>query len=217
MHDIQKALLSTIQEKGIKELPPLRKLADLIGKKISAQQVKHHLFQLEKKGFISIDQKDRTIKLLFSTHSKPSDSKIISLPVFGAVNCGPALNLAEGIPESYMKISSKALVGLSAKDLFVVRASGDSMNNALIDKKNIEDGDYLIIDQSKKNFTGKGEVVLSIIDGAANIKKVYKDGNNLMLVSDSFKDYPPIYIDSSDEYFINGQVIQVIKKPMKSL
>ena len=87
------------------------------------------------------------------------------------------------------------------------------MNKAKIGDKTIEDGDFLVIDSSKKNPQGKGEIVLSIIDGAANVKKIYKDENSLVLVSDSTRNYTPIYVDPADDFLVNGRVISVMKKP----
>jgi repressor LexA len=78
----------------------------------------------------------------------------------------------------------------------------------------IEDGDYLIIDSDYRT-PRNGDVVLSVIDDMANIKKyVFDEENNqIVLVSQSTKDIPPIYIHEDDSFMINGKVIQVIKKP----
>ncbi len=60
-----------------------------------------------------------------------------------------------------------------------------------------------------------GDIVLSIIDGMANIKRFFLDkaNNQVVLVSDSTKEFPPIYIHEDDDFMINGKVVQVIKKP----
>ncbi|MBY0473313.1 S24 family peptidase [Patescibacteria group bacterium] len=213
MHEIQKVLLTILQERGIQVLPPLRKLGELTGKTLSAQQVKHHLEQLQKKGFISIDKNTKKIEITVGTEKKSQKQSFYTLPLYGAVNCGPALSLAEQIPESFIKISSNILKGFRSENLFVVRASGDSMNKAVVGGKRIEDGDFLVVDTSKVNIRGKGEIVLSIIDGAANIKRLYKEQDSFVLVSDSTKDYPPIYISISDDFSVNGTVVAVMKKP----
>lgn len=213
MHEIQTALLLTLEEKGIKQLPPLRKLAALMGKdKISAQQVKHHLEQLEKKGFIKIDKLTRIVSVTSSSKSDNKNLVMISLPYYGVVNCGPALNFAENKIEGYLKISKSLLRSTNINNLFVVKASGNSMNLAKINNKNIEDGDYLIVDPNKQS-EGKGEIVLSIIDGMANVKKLDKTEDYLVLSSVSTEQFPPIYIDSSVDYSMNGIVTDVLKKP----
>jgi repressor LexA len=88
------------------------------------------------------------------------------------------------------------------------------MNQSIVNGNNIEDGDYLIIDSSDTS-PSSGDVVLSIIDEMANIKKYIWDeeNNQIVLVSESTKDIPPIYIHEDDSFMINGKVIQVIKKP----
>lgn len=88
------------------------------------------------------------------------------------------------------------------------------MNKANVNGKTIEDGDYLIIDSDYRS-PRNGDVVLSVIDDMANIKKYIwdEDNNQVVLVSQSTKDIPPIFIHEDDSFMINGRVIQVIKKP----
>ena len=88
------------------------------------------------------------------------------------------------------------------------------MNRAEINGKSIEDGDYVIIDSEAKNAE-TGDVVLAIIDNKATIKKFIRDEKNeqIVLKADSSFDYEPIYLHPDDEFFINGKVIGVIKKP----
>ena len=87
------------------------------------------------------------------------------------------------------------------------------MNRVNIDGKRIEDGDYAIIDYEYKT-PRNGDIVLSIIDGASNIKKFYRDEDgNIVLASDSTQNFPPIYIHKDDNYMINGKVVQIIKRP----
>jgi SOS-response transcriptional repressor LexA len=88
------------------------------------------------------------------------------------------------------------------------------MNKSVVNGNTIEDGDYLIIDSSDTS-PSSGDVVLSVIDEMANIKKYVWDeeNNQIVLVSESTKDIPPIYIHEDDSFMINGKVIQVIKKP----
>ena len=49
----------------------------------------------------------------------------------------------------------------------------------------------------------------------ANIKKFHFDRENsrIVLVSESSKDFPPIFIHEDDDFNISGKVVQVIKKP----
>jgi len=88
------------------------------------------------------------------------------------------------------------------------------MNQANVDGKNIEDGDYVIID-SEDRAPENGDVVVSVIEGMANIKKFIHDKKNkqIALLSQSTKDLSPIYVHEGDDYFVNGKVVQIIKKP----
>lgn len=208
MHPIQEKMLKLIDQKNLSNMT-LRDIGELI-KEPLPQKVKHHLEQLEKKGFIKYDRKNKII-LRIKTHNK-AFSPFISVAVIGSANCGPATIFANENIEGYLKISKNILN--KCKNVFAIKAQGLSMNKASINGQCIEDGDYLIIDsdyRSPKN----GDVVLSVIDDMANIKKYIFDeeNNQIVLVSQSTKDIPPIYVHEDDSFMINGKVIQVIKKP----
>src|ERR1017187_9896088 len=129
MHPIQEQLLSLIDQKNIGHLT-LREIGDLIGEKLP-QKVKHHLTQLEAKGFITIDKRNETIKRI-SDKAKAGDL-FVSLPIIGSANCGPAEIYADENIEGYLKIS-KNLVPFK-KGLYVIKADGSSMNKAEIRNK----------------------------------------------------------------------------------
>ncbi len=208
MHPIQEKLLKILDQKILSDMT-LRDIGELI-KEPLPQKVKHHLEQLEKKGFISYDRKNKTISK--QKNSSKSHSLFLSIPIIGSANCGPATIFANENIEGYLKISKNILS--KCKNIFAIKAQGLSMNKSNINGVSIEDGDYLIIDsdyRSPKN----GDVVLSVIDDMANIKKYIFDeeNNQIVLVSQSTKDIPPIYIHENDSFMVNGKVIQVIKKP----
>lgn len=207
MHKIQEKILKLIEEKNLKGLT-LREIGDLIDEKFP-QKIKHHIDQLEKKGFISVDKKSKTIEKKKYNNLTPG---IMSIPIVGSANCGPATIFANENIEGYIKISKSLLK--KCKNIFAIRAQGLSMNKSIINGNTIEDGDYLIIDSSDTS-PSSGDVVLSVIDEMANIKKYVwdEDNNQIVLVSESTKDIPPIYIHEDDSFMINGKVIQVIKKP----
>jgi len=88
------------------------------------------------------------------------------------------------------------------------------MNRASVEGKRIEDGDYIVID-STPGEPKNNDIVLSVIDGMANVKKYYvdKENNQILLMSESTHDFPAIHIHENDEFAINGKVIGVIKTP----
>lgn len=208
MHTIQEKIIQLVAEKNLGQMT-LREIGELIGEKFP-QKIKHHLGQLEKKGLIRINKNEGRIER--ATVGLIKHTKFVSVPIVGAANCGPATIFADTNVEGYLKISSTILG--RKKDVFAIQANGISMNKAAIGGKTIEDGDYLIIDPND-TVPRNGEIVLSIIDDTANIKRYVWDDTNkqIVLVSDSTKDFPPIYIHPDDKFLINGKVIQVIKKP----
>lgn len=208
MHNIQEKILKLIDRKNI-DGHTLREIGELVGEKFP-QKIKHHIDQLEKKGLIKTNKSDKTIARI--RQGSISNTDLISVPIVGTANCGPATIFTNENIEGYLKISKNILKKCS--NIFAIRAQGLSMNKASVGGKTIEDGDYLIIDSSDTS-PQNGEIVLSVIDDMANIKKYMWDGENnqVVLMSHSTQDIPPIFIHEDDSFMINGKVIQVIKRP----
>lgn len=206
MHEIQDQLLKIISEKDISGLS-LRKIGEMVGES-SAQKIRHHLTQLSKKGFITFDSQKRKISL---TPKISHDGIFISIPIIGSANCGSATIFADEKVEGYLKVSKK-IVPYSG-NLYILKAEGSSMNRASVNEKNIEDGDFVVVDSSQKN-PESGQYVVSIIDGRANLKKIVieEENNRIVLKSESTQNYLPIFIHEDDNYCVSGRVIDVIKK-----
>jgi repressor LexA len=212
MHDLQKRLLQLIQSEELNILKP-RKIAELLGETIHPQRIKHHLEQLAKKGLVVIDYVSGRVKK--STMALNKTTKLLSIPILGNANCGPATMIAEEDLQGYLKISERLL---KRKDGYIaIRAIGDSMNKAAVgdSRQTIENGDYVIIDCKDKTLKDN-DYVLSVIDGLANIKRVSFDkaSKNIILKSESTHEYPPIFIHKDDsDFFINGKIVEVMKYP----
>jgi repressor LexA len=214
MHLLQRKILHLVGEQKLGELT-LRAIGELVGER-SAQKIKHHLGQLEKRGLIRIDRGNRVIE------KRPrgqvpgllKTAELLAIPIIGSANAGPAMIFADENVEGYLRISSTFLGNKSTHRLFALKVIGPSMNRASLDNKTIEDGDYVIIDAETRN-PNDGDIVLSVIDGMANIKRFHHDKRHeqIVLVSDSNRDFSPIYIHATDDFLINGKVIQVVKKP----
>ena len=209
MHPIQEKLLKIINERNISDLT-LRDIGDLIGEKLP-QKIKHHLLQLQRKGFIVIDKKNNTITRVIGAKSTPKDI-FISLPIVGTANCGPQTIYADQNVEGYLKVSKKIVPKVD--NVFVLRAEGNSLNRANINGKSIEDGDYVIVD-SESVSPKNNDYVVSVIGGLANIKKYMfdKENSQIVLFSESTQSFDPIFIHEDDDFRVNGKVIDVIKKP----
>lgn len=215
MHNIQEKILKLMDTTNISGLA-LREIANKIGEVGSPQKIKHHLDQLAKKGMIVVDKQNNQIRKIVLGIDKKNN--LISLPILGSANCGEAAFFAENHVEGYLKVSKSILSDWISKikDLFVLRAIGSSMNRAVIGDNSIEDGDYVIVDKGQV-VPNDGEYVVSVIDGVANIKKIFVDNQNqqFVLMSESNQDLPPIYIHHGDlgEYLIAGKVVKVMKQP----
>jgi SOS-response transcriptional repressor LexA len=209
IHEIQRKLLELNKERDLKNMK-LQDVADLVGVK-HRQQVKYHM---QKAGILE-DPKNTSRK-----KRQLQSDKIASLPIMGTANCGDATLIAEDVVEGYLPISKKLLPsGHNVNNLFVVRAMGESMNQASVNDKTIDDGDYVVIDEVDKDASD-GDYVLSIINGMANIKRFTKDPESdeyILLESESDKVFPLIYIHKNDidDYLVNGKVIDVIKSRYK--
>ena len=205
MHVIQKAILELFGSS--KNLPlKLRWIAREVGEE-HPQKIKYHIQQLEKKGMLVVDHIDK--KIVKCAQSAGS-SFFVSLPIMGSANCGRATALAENSVEGFLKLSKTLLAKAQPRDLFVLRAVGDSMNDAYIGGRNIEDGDYLIVEKTEQ-VTNNGDCVVSIIDVYANVKNFFSQADEITLMSNSKGEYPPIIIHKNDPYQIAGTVIKVIK------
>ena len=186
----------------------------------SPQKIKHHLLQLQKKGFLQID---RAKGMMERSGSKPGWAKgllekanrLFSIPIIGTANCGPATIFAEQNFEGFLRVSSRLVGRKSPRGLYAIKADGASMNRAEIEGRRIEDGDFVIVsgeDRDPRN----SDVVLAIIDNKATIKRFIDDrkqNGQIVLKADSSFDYDPIYLHADDNFSINGKVIGVIKSP----
>lgn len=174
----------------------------------------YHLSKLEQEGYLEREPRARAMKLQafdfgMSLAGNIMPIEFISIPLVGSANCGPAELLAEENIEAYIRVDKKSLLRKSG--IFALRATGQSMNRAHIHGKNIEEGDIVLID-SEDRVAKDGDYVLSIIDGAANLKKFKVEKGQVMLVSESTEKFKPILIMEGDDWQINGKVVGVLKR-----
>ena len=210
MHIIQRKILEASKNCNLGALS-LRGIANLVGEE-HPQKIKFHLGQLKKKGLINIDTKKK--KIVAVANSSASNNGLIAIPILGSANCGKAMLWAEERIEGFLKVSSKIIK--KKKGIFALRAVGNSLNQANIDGKAVDDGDYVIVDSEARN-PSNGNYVVSVIDGLANIKKFYWDDANdqVVLYSESDQHLAPIFIhpDDINDYLVGGIVVNVLKKP----
>lgn len=212
MHEIQTKLLQLADDHDVASMK-LADIARILDIK-HLQQVKHHREQLIKKGLIKDTSASKTIRVI--KNALPN-SDLIAIPILGAANAGPASIYADGVVKGYLHISSSLLPNKVSKEkLFAWKVIGDSMNNAKVNGKySIEDGDYVIAD-ARPFKPVNGDYVISLFSNKANVKRYYKTiTDQIALISESTKDYPPIIVSEKDslEYLTQAKVISVAKSP----
>lgn len=179
-------------------LKELSKLLDLKGT-TSAQR---HVEALKRKGYL-IGERNYSRGLSITTQALNQ----IKIPLIGNIACGQPLFAHQNI-EAYIPYNGSNLHGKS-EDYFFLRAIGDSMNNADIKGKTIDDGDFVLI---KKQSTAEiGQRVVALIGEEATIKKLKKQKNYFVLEPESKNtNNKPIYVFENLQ--IQGIVQDVIKE-----
>ena len=205
LHKIQQKILQLLKEKGSFKNITLRDLGGFIGEE-HPQKIKYHLSKLKEKGFINISDSDsdgRNISLA------KNNSHLRKVPIIGLADCGESLIFADENIEGYLKVSNEMFSKMG--DIFIIKAIGNSMNQAKINNKNIEDGDYLFV-KNTKNIED-GDYVLAIVEETATVKKFKKTSDGkIVLKPESTADYPPIYLLPGDDFYINGKIVDILKK-----
>ena len=194
LHPIQKKLLEMLS-KNIEDPLTIREIQDQLDIS-STSVVAHHLTQLEKKGYLKknpYNPKDYQIL-------KKPDEQITYANLYGLATCGPSGSILDGNPIDRIPISNRIL-SFPAKDVFMVKAKGDSM------EPKISNGDLVIV--QKCNNAESGDIVVCVNDDKAMIKKIEKQNkNNVILISLNSEKYKPFI--ASDEFRIEGVVKGVI-------
>ena len=213
MHQLQSKLLALAKHQDLSGLS-LRQIGKLVGVEDKPQVIKHHLLQLEKTGFLQVNLEESYIRPLKRGFNL-SDAKrlFFSLPIVGSANCGPANIFADERIEGYLKVSAKMLPHRKS-DLYVLIASGNSMNRAEVHKRlTIEDGDYVVVDSTYKS-PKHDDIIVAVIDGLGTIKRYKEDKKNerIVLEADSSESFMPIFVHEGDDFEISGKVVDVIKK-----
>jgi len=206
----QKIVLQAIKEFFTEhgEMPTVREIqaqSSKLGLKLkSLRSFFLYLNELEEKGYIERTSEDRGISLKGITKDT-----FLDIPIFGMANAGAATMFADQYVEGYLKVSKRIV---RDKNVFAIQVSGTSMNRAKVHGKTIENGDFILVDASSKEYKN-GDRVLVVIDGLATVKTFRTvDGKNIVLLPESTdKKHRPIFLTDEDDFIINGRVIDVLK------
>lgn len=216
MHPIQEKILQLSKVRDLSTLSYReigRQVADADDSRVHPQNIKYHIDQLINNELLH--KANRPLVKASNTLAKAVTPRLIRIPIKGSASCGPATVFANDKAEGYIDISPHLLKSKNYYDLYALKAIGSSMNDTSIMGKSINDGDYVVVDGSKRT-PRDGDCVVVVRDDLANIKRIYFDHDEEMIIlrSESTEDYNPIYISPQDSWdgLIGGTVIQVVKQ-----
>ena len=174
--------------------PSLREINGVTGGK-SPRSASIILDRLEKDGFI----KKENGKIISIAFEKPNSVSTINIPLVGAVPCGAPM-LAEQNIETYIPVSTA--LAKKGSNYFLLRATGDSMNLAGINEK-----DILLVRQQET--ADNGEKVVALIDEEATVKILEKKDDVVILrPKSSNSSHKPIILSNNCQ--IQGVVVAVL-------
>lgn len=206
MNPVQQKLLDLSKLYNLDELRRVD-LMRMVGCEYPSQ-ITHHMQQLIKRGDL-VRKDGRLVPAL------KSGAGLVLIPVMGEADCGEATKYADGRIVDNLAVSPSVLKTKLSDRLYALIARGDSMNRARINGKAIEDGDYIIIERRDNYVPKTGDIVVSIIAGLANVKRLRRDNahKRILLLAESHRqqDYAPIVISEQDDFAVDGQVVDVIK------
>ena len=125
-----------------------------------------YLVAMNEQGLIRYNGRDIRTKLTEKFEATRSKA-----PICGSIPCGSPTEEIEHI-ETIVSLPT-AIFGKG--ELYILVASGDSMNGA-----GIEDGDLVVI--NKQAHANEGDIVVALIDNESTLKRFYKDDENKRVI-----------------------------------
>ena len=175
--------------------PTLEEIGEHFGLN-SLATVHKHLTNLENKGLIRRTwNHSRAIEMV----PQQKRSKAVELPLLGRVAAGHPIEALENadsisVPESFVR----------KRNTFVLRVAGNSM----IDD-GIWDGDYIVVEE--RPSAENGETVVAVIDGAATVKRLYREKGGKIRLQPANDAMKPIMAAAKDVE-VRGVVVAVMRK-----
>jgi repressor LexA len=218
---------SSIQEQGYP--PTIREIGEAFGIR-STNGVNDHLKALERKGYLLRGElKSRALSVIAggmpgpqprssgrfppltgarkpSLSVLPDGGDVVEVPVVGRVAAGAPILAQENITD-HVRIDSFLLGNpASARKVFGLKVSGDSMIG-----DGILDGDYIFV--RKQIQASPGEIVVALIEDEATVKRYYPEGDRIRFQPSNPR-LQPIYVrrDEFRETQIIGVVVGVYRK-----
>lgn len=161
----------------------------------SVATVHKHLSNLQRKGLIRRKwNRSRAIELVPSRQRAAA----VEVPLLGRVAAGAPIEAIEiedsiTVPEHFVRGSRT----------YVLRVQGDSMV-----EEGIFDGDFIVVDN--RHVAANGETVVAVIDGAATVKKFYRERGRIRLQPANAQLEPIVVRDKGVE--IRGVVVGLMRR-----
>jgi repressor LexA len=188
---------NTLMHKG--RTPTVRELMKALGYSSprSASQVIERLVKI---GVLAKSSTGK-IRLIRDLNEDLSSANTIKVPIVGNVSCGALMDAIENI-ESFVPVSIN--IAHPPWRYFILKASGDSMNEA-----GINDGDLVLVRQQP--IARNGELVVALVDNEATIKELRVLPDKILLIPKSTnKQHHPIILER--KFQIQGVVVTSIPK-----
>lgn len=150
--------------------PTVREISEHFG--ISLRAVQDHITALQKKGYLSTEQKrSRSIRVLVDERQKEPELFVDKVPLLGTVAAGKPL-LSEENLDGYVNLTEPFI--RPGKNYFALRVRGSSMINA-----GILEGDLAVVEQT--SMATDGQIVVAVLDEAITLKRYYKESTRVRL------------------------------------
>ncbi|MCR5495158.1 MAG: transcriptional repressor LexA [Treponema sp.] len=161
--------------------PTVREISDHFS--ISLRAVQDHIAALQKKGYLTTEQKrSRSIRVLVDERDNKDKLFVGKVPLLGTVAAGKPLLCEENL-DGFVNLTEPFI--RPGKSYFALRVRGTSMINA-----GILEGDLAVIEQS--NTALDGQIVVAVLEDAITLKRYYKEASRVRLQPEN-PDMQPIY------------------------
>jgi repressor LexA len=182
------------------ESPSVRRVMQRLGYR-SPRSAAWLLGHLVEKGWLRRGRGGR-LELVREPDPDAARAETVEVPVVGTASCGSPL-LAEENIEAYVPVSTRIAPPMHRH--FIVRAKGDSM-----DRRGINDGDYVLVRQQP--VAREGDAVVALIDHEVTLKEFHAGrGAVLLKPVSSNPSHRPIVL--SADFQIQGVVVASFPDP----
>jgi repressor LexA len=172
--------------------PSLSEVQEAFGFKVKASAREHLLKLVEMGRLTHAPGQDRGYGL-------PDQINLAMIPLLGQVHAGTLVEAIEA-PDGYEPVKTE-----DAEGTFALTVVGESMQGA-----DIHDGDVVLVNQNAR--IKNGDIVVSMLDGEANIKTFFKRNGRVVLHAENL-DFSDITIGPDcGDFQILGRVFEIRKR-----